>query len=144
MTRILLDIWCTSNTYYLDDMSLRGLRGGAANCQLLDNGDFEMYNPADSTFNSWTYFNQNGGSSFGVATGDNAYDGNSALRAINAGGIARWGLQVGTPAFPTVNGQTATLNMWIKARVPNANFIQFSTRDGNAAVEGQYTNSPAG
>ncbi|WP_373550052.1 endo-1,4-beta-xylanase [Haliscomenobacter sp.] len=141
MTRIVLDIGAQVNTYYLDDMSLRGPAGGAANCQLLDNGDFEMYNPSDSIFTGWAYFNQNGGSSFGVATGDNAYDGNSALRAINAGGIARWGLQVGTPAFPTVNGQTYTLNIWIKARVPNANFIQFSTRDGNAANEGQYTNS---
>jgi len=141
MTRIVLDLGAQVNTYYLDDMVLRGPAGGAANCQLLDNGDFEQYNPTDSTFTGWTYFNQNGGSSFGLVTGDEAYAGNTALQAINAGGIARWGLQIGTPAFPTVNGQTYTLNLWIKAKVPNANFIQFSTRNGTGGNEGQYTNS---
>ena len=66
MTRIVLDLGAQVNTYYLDDMSLRGPAGGAANCQLLDNGDFELYNPSDSTFTSWAYYNQNGGSSFGL------------------------------------------------------------------------------
>lgn len=141
MTRIVLDIGAQVNTYYLDDMSLSGPSGGVANCQLLDNGDFEVYDSTDSTFTGWTYFNQNGGSSFGVATGENAYYGSNALQANNAGGIPRWGLQIGTPAFPTMNGQTYTLNIWIKAQTPDANFIQFSTRDGNGANEGQYTNS---
>lgn len=141
MTRIVLDLGAQVNTYYLDDMVLRGPAGGAANCQLLDNGDFEVFNPSDSTFTGWTYFNQNGGSSFGLVTGDEAYAGKTALRAINAGAIPRWGLQIGTPAFPTLNGQTYTLNMWIKAKVPNANFIQFSTRNGTGGNEGQYTNS---
>lgn len=141
MTRIVLDLGAQVNTYYLDDMSLQGPAGGAANCQLLDNGDFETYNSTANTFSGWAFYNQNGGSSFGVATGTNAYAGNNALQATNAGGIARWGLQIGTPAFPTVNGQTYTLNLWIKAKTPNANFIQFSTRDGNGGNETQYTNS---
>lgn len=141
MTRIVLDLGAQVNTYYLDDMSLQGPAGGAANCQLLDNGDFETYNSTANTFSGWSFYNQNGGSSFGVATGTNAYAGNNALQATNAGGIARWGLQIGTPAFPTVNGQSYTLNLWIKAKTPNANFIQFSTRDGNGGNEAQYTNS---
>ncbi len=141
MTRIVLDLGAQVNTYYLDDMSLQGPAGGAANCQLLDNGDFETYNSTANTFSGWTFYNQNGGSSFGLATGTNAYAGTNALQATNAGGIARWGLQIGTPAFPTVNGQSYTLNLWIKAKTPNANFIQFSTRDGNGGNETQYTNS---
>lgn len=141
MTRIVLDLGAQVNTYFLDDMSLQGPAGSAANCQLLDNGDFEMYNSTDSTFTGWAYFNQNGGSSFGLVAGNDAYAGKTALQAVNAGGIARWGLQIGTPAFPTVNGQTYTLNLWIKAKTANANFIQFSTRNGTGGNEGQYTNS---
>lgn len=140
MTRMILDLGAQVNTYFLDDMSLTGPSGGVAGCELLANGDFEVFNATDSIFTGWTYYNQNGGSSFDIATGANAFEGTS-LMAINAGGIPRWGLQLGTPAFPTVNGQSYTLNMWIKALVSDANFIQFSTRDGAGANETQYTNS---
>jgi len=141
MTRILLDVGMEVNTYYLDDMYLEGATGGSGSCQLITNGGFEMYNEADTTFTGWEFYNELGGSSFEVATGDDAYSGDNALQANNAGGIERWGLQAATPPFPTVNGQSYTLNIWIKADMADANFIQFSTRDAEDANESQYTNS---
>lgn len=141
MTRVVLDLGAEVNTYYLDDMALDGLPGGVGGCELIENGGFETYVEADNSFTGWTFINELGGSSFTLATGDNAYAGDNAIQANNMGSIERWGLQLATPAFPTVNGQTYTLNLWIKAETPDANSIQFSVRDGNAENEGQYTNS---
>ncbi|HKK73499.1 MAG TPA: endo-1,4-beta-xylanase [Saprospiraceae bacterium] len=141
MTRIVLDLGAEVNTYYLDDMTLDGTPGGRGNCQALENGGFETYIEAVDSFAGWTFINELEGSSFALATGDNTYAGDNAIQANNLGGIERWGLQLATPAFPTVSAQTYTLNLWIKAEIPDANSIQFSVRDRNAENEGQYTNS---
>ncbi|MBC6994903.1 endo-1,4-beta-xylanase [Neolewinella lacunae] len=141
MTRIVLDLGAEVNTYYLDDMTLDGLPGGTGGCQPIENGGFESYIEAVDSFAGWTFINELGGSSFALATGDNAYAGDNAIQANNLGGIERWGLQLATPAFPTVSAQTYTLNLWIKADNANTNSIQFSVRDRNAENEGQYTNS---
>ncbi|MTB50373.1 endo-1,4-beta-xylanase [Lewinella sp. W8] len=141
MTRVVLDLGAQVNTYYLDDMTLDGLPGGTGSCQPLENGGFETYIESVDSFAGWTFINELGGSSFALATADNAYAGDNAIQANNLGGIERWGLQLATPAFPTVTSQTYTLNLWIKAETPDANSIQFSVRDRNAENEGQYTNS---
>ncbi|HOY14193.1 MAG TPA: endo-1,4-beta-xylanase [Saprospiraceae bacterium] len=139
MTRVVLDIGTQVNTYFLDDMTLSGPSGDM--CVPIANGGFEDFDASDTTFTGWQFYNENGGSSFELGTGANAFAGDQSLKAINAGGIARWGLQAATPAFPTIVGQSYTLQLWIKADTGAVNFIQFSTRDGNGANEGQYTNS---
>lgn len=142
MTRMILDLGAEANTYFLDDMSLSGPSGEVGSCQLIDNGDFETYNEMDSTFEGWEYYNQNGGSSFGLAIGDDAFSGANALKAMSAGAIPQWGLQVATPSFSTSIGQNYTLSIMIRADIGDVNTIQFSTRDGDGGNEGQYTSTP--
>ncbi|MBK9492392.1 MAG: carbohydrate binding domain-containing protein, partial [Haliscomenobacter sp.] len=132
-----------ANTYYIDDICVV-YPETTDNCLPLNNNGFETHDTGSNTFSSWTYYNQNNGSSFGV-TMDTAkvYSGSKALVARTTTNTLSYQLQMASPSFYTLSGGTYRFKIWIKADSADVNTIQFSLRNAASPFnsETQYTTS---